>query len=159
MPAFLHSSKPFWNALFCIANSSCFDFSFISSIVAKCFPFCGVFSFGKRKESAGTKSDEYGLLFYFWPQTHLCQRFIQSWNSLFGIANSSCFDFSFISAIVVKRFPFTGIFSFEKRKKLAGAKSGENGGWDLITVLFLPKNSRTSIEVWAGALSWCKIHD
>ena len=26
-------------------------------------------------------------------------------------------------------------------------------------VLFITKNSRTSIDVWAGALSWCKIHD
>ena len=39
---------------------SCFDFSFISSIVAKRIPFIGVFSFGKRKKSAWANSDEYG---------------------------------------------------------------------------------------------------
>ena len=29
----------------------------------------------------------------------------------------------------------------------------------MIVVLFLAKNSRTSIDVWAVVLSWCKIHD
>ena len=38
----------------------------------------------------------------------------------FGIAISSCFDFSFLSSIVAKRFPLIGIFSFGKRKKSAG---------------------------------------
>ena len=40
-----------------------------------------------------------------------------------------------------------------------GAKSGEYGGWGIISVLLVAKDSRTSIDVWAGALSWCKIHD
>ena len=57
MPAFFPILK---TLLFRIANSSSFDCSFISSIVAKCFPFFGVFSFGKTKESAGVKSGEYG---------------------------------------------------------------------------------------------------
>ena len=48
------SSKHFWNALYAIAYSYCFDFSFISSIVAKRFPFIGVFSFGKRKKGPCT---------------------------------------------------------------------------------------------------------
>ena len=48
---------------------------------------------------------------------------------------------------------------WEKRKKSTKAKSGEYCGWGMITVLFLTKNSRTSIDVWADALSWCKIHD
>ena len=34
---FFQSSKHFWNALLGIINSSCFDFSFISSIVANAF--------------------------------------------------------------------------------------------------------------------------
>ena len=34
------------------------------------------------------------------------------------------------------------------------AKSGEYGGWGMITVLFLAKNSCTSIVVWAGRLLW-----
>ena len=46
-----------------------------------------------------------------------------------------------------------------KRKKSAGSKFDEHGGWGIITVLFLAKNSRTSINVWAGALSCCKIQD
>ena len=37
--------------------------------------------------------------------------------------------------------------------------SGEYGGWGIVTVLFLAKNSRTSNEVWADALSWCKSHE
>ena len=81
------------------------------------------------------------------------------WNTPFCIANSSCFDIRFIFSIVAKRFPFIDVFSFEKRKKSAVAKSSEYGGWGMITVLFLAKNSRTSIDVWAGALSCCKIHD
>ena len=40
-------------AIFYIANSTRFDFSFISSIVAKRFPFTGNFSFGKRKSQWG----------------------------------------------------------------------------------------------------------
>ena len=43
--------------------------------------------------------------------------------------------------------------------KAAGAKSSECGGWGMITVLFLAKNLRTSINEWDGVLSWCKIHD
>ena len=37
--------------------------------------------------------------------------------------------------------------------------SGEYGGWGIDTVLFLAKNSRTSNEMWARALSWCKSHE
>ena len=51
---FFQSSKHFWNRHFGIDNSS----SFNSAIVAKCFPFIDVFSFGKWKKSAG--ADEYG---------------------------------------------------------------------------------------------------
>ena len=55
------------------------------------------------------------------------------------------FRFSFISSVVAKRFPFIGVFNFGERKKSAGSKSGECDG--MITVLFLAKNSRTSIDV------------
>ena len=78
---------------------------------------------------------------------------------LLGIANSCYFDFSFISSIVAKRFPFIGVFCFGKRKKLAVAKSGEYDSCVMNTVLFLVKNSSTSIDVLGGALSWCKIHE
>ena len=60
----------------------------------------------------------------------------------------SCFDFSFISLIVAKLFPFIGVFSFGKWKKSAGAKCDEYSGWDMITVLFLAKNWFTSIDMW-----------
>ena len=53
------SKRNFLTTPFSIANSSCFDFSFISSIITKRFPFIGVFSFGKRKKSALAKSDDY----------------------------------------------------------------------------------------------------
>ena len=29
----------------------------------------------------------------------------------------------------------------------------------MIALFFLAKNSRTNIDLWAGALSWCEIHD
>ena len=82
----------------------------------------------------------------------LNQRFLQSlkhfWNALFGMANSSCFDFSrFISSIVANRFPFIAVFSFGERKKLTWTQSGEYGDWGMITILFLAKNSSTSINV------------
>ena len=69
---------------------------------------------------------------------HLCQRFFQSskhlWKALLlSPLWSSCFDFSFISLIVGKRFPFIGVFSFEKRKKSAENKSGTYCGWGMIT--------------------------
>ena len=79
--------------------------------------------------------------------------------ALFDIANTSCFDFSFVFSIVAKLFSFIGIFSFEKSNKPAEPNSSEYSGWVMITILFLAKNSRTSIDVWAGALSWCKMHD
>ena len=44
----------------------------------------------------------------------------------------------------------------EAEKSHLGAKSSEYGGW---LRFFMVKTSRTSIDVWVGALSWCKIHD
>ena len=94
---------------------------------------------------------------------HLCQRFFQSSkhfsNSIFGIAFSSFSDALLMSSMAVKRRPFKVLFIFENRKKSRGTMSGEYGGWGIVTVLFLAKNSRTSNEVWAGALSWCKSHE
>ena len=73
---FFQSSKHFWNALFDIANSFCFDFPFSSSVVAKCFPFIGVFSLlqGRGKGQGGTSPMnmvvELWLRFCFWSKTH-----------------------------------------------------------------------------------------
>ena len=83
------------------------------------------------------------------------------WNALFGIANSFCFDFSFIYSVSSKTLSFHRCLQFWEKcqKKSAGLKSNEYGGWGMITVLFLAKNSRTSINVWADALSWSTIHN
>jgi len=56
-------------------------------------------------------------------------------------------------------FPSTCLFFYINRKKSQGAMSGEYEGLGIVTVLFLAKKSRTSNEVWAGALSWCKSHE
>ena len=76
--------------------------------------------------------------------SYLCQDFLQSskyfWNADLGIANSSYLSFYFISSILAKYFQFIGVLSLWKRKRSAGAKCGENGGWVLIMVLcFGPK--------------------
>ena len=64
-----------------------------------------------------------------------------------------------MSSMVVKRRPFKVLFIFWNRKKSHGAMSGEYGGWGIVRVLFLAKNSRTSNEVWTGALSWRESHE
>ena len=101
-------------------------------------------------------------------KTHLCKPYFQSskhfWKVFFGIAKSYCFDFSFFYSIVEKLFPLIGVFSFTyihfgKRKKSTEAKSGGYSSWSMITVLFLVQNLSKSIDIWAGALSWCIIHD
>ena len=65
------------------------------------------------------------------------------WKAMLGIANSFCIDFSFISSIIAKLYNFIGVFSFGKSKTSAGAKSGEYGGWGMITT----ENPRTSIVI------------
>ena len=48
---------------------------------------------------------------------------------------------------------------FREQKKSQGARSVEYGDCGDIIVSFLFKNSRTSNDVRAGALSWCKIQN
>ena len=48
---------------------------------------------------------------------------------------------------------------FWKEQKVSGCQVRWIRGWGMITVLFLAKNSGTSIDAWAGALAWCKIYD
>ena len=68
----------------------------------------------------------------------------------------SIFPFFLLS----KTFSFHWYPKFWEEKKSAVANCGEYGGWGKITVLFLAHISlRPSIDVWAGALSWYKIHD
>ena len=82
---------------------------------------------------------------------NLCQRFFESSkqfsNSIFGIAFSSFNDALLMSTMAVKRRPFKVLFIFGNRKKSHEAKSGEYGGWGIVTVFFLVTNSRTSDEV------------
>ena len=49
--------------------------------------------------------------------------------------------------MAVKRRPFKILFIFGNRKKPHGAMPGEYGGWGIVTLLFLAKNSRTRNEV------------
>ena len=42
---------------------------------------------------------------------------------------------------------FSAEYCLRNRKKSHGAMSGEYGGWGIVTVLFLAKNSRTSNEM------------
>ena len=58
-----------------------------------------------------------------------------------------------------KTLSFYGCLQFWEEEKSARIKFVEYGGWDMITVLVLAKNSRTSINVQARALAWRKIHD
>ena len=55
------------------------------------------------------------------------------------------FDFSFLSLIVVKRFPFIGAFSFGKSENQRLPK--EYGSLGMFTVEFLAKNQCTSIDI------------
>ena len=57
-----------------------------------------------------------------------------------NIAFSCSSDAVLVSPIVAKRRYFTGLFSFRSRKKLQETKSGEYGGWGIITMLFVTKN-------------------
>lgn len=78
---------------------------------------------------------------------------------IFGMEFSSFSNSVFIFSMLAKRPPFMVISSVRTWKKSQGAMSGENGDWDIIIVLILVKNSRTSSEVWVGALSWCNLRE
>ena len=101
------------------------------------------FSYVKRKpniamKSFSTKNLWFGvdsklqippLMYVLWSKNN---RYFQFFQKVFfnpRIVNSCCFDFPFIALILAKCFLFIGVFSFWKRKKSAGAKSGEYSGW------------------------------
>ena len=88
---------------------------------------------------------------------NLCQRFFQSskhfWLARFGIVLSSSSNAVFISSIIANLYCFMGLFSFGNRKKSQGVKSGEYGGWGMITVLLLVTKLQRSNDMWAGALT------
>ena len=94
---------------------------------------------------------------------HSCQRFVQLskhlLNSISGIAFKAFFDSAYISSIVSKRYPRSGLLSLGNSQESHGAKSGEYGGCGTICVEFLAKWSRRTSAVLDGALSWCKNHE
>ena len=62
--------------------------------------------------------------------------------------NNSRHGFSFMSSIDWKRVPRGVNLSFGKRKKSAGAISGEYGACSKIFIEFLTRNSLTMIDLW-----------
>lgn len=117
--------------------------------------------FSQAKQWLLNTSCKYHLIIH----QYLC-RLVQSYPSsagvyssprlaLFGIAFSSSSDAVFIYLIVTILRPVLGLFSLGNRKKSQGAKPGVYGSWSMIMVLFLPKKLVTSIDTWAGTLSWC----
>jgi hypothetical protein len=64
---------------------------------------------------------------------HLSQRFFHCWNASWNVlsimARSSLIAFSRISSMVWKRRSHKVVLSLGNRKKSAGTKSGEYGGW------------------------------
>ena len=72
------------------------------------------------------------------------------------MAFGSLCEFSFM---VSKRVPRNDNLSLGKIKKSHGAISGEYGAWLMISVEFLVKICDITNTVWAGELSWCKIHE
>ena len=94
---------------------------------------------------------------------HLCPRFFQSskhlLNSISGIAFKAFLDSAYISSIVSKRCPRSGLLSLRNSQKSHGDKSGEYGGCGTTCVVFLAKWSRRTSAVWDSALSWCKNYE
>ena len=68
------------------------------------------------------------------------------------MAFSSFSEFLFMASIDSWRVPRSGYLSFGNRKKSQGAKSGEYGGWAMIFVSCLAKNSVTIRLECDGAL-------
>ena len=62
--------------------------------------------------------------------------------------------------INVIKMPFYQYFLYlREQKKVIGARSGEYVGCSNKVICLVAKNSLTDSAVWAGALSWCKIHE
>ena len=72
------------------------------------------------------------LFFHFWNA---------SWNVFCGTVRRSHIEFSSISSTVRNQWPFSEDFCFGNKKKSAGAKSGEEGGWGTTVVVCFLKNS------------------
>ena len=76
------------------------------------------------------------------------------WN---GLQNCRCIIPDVIKSS--KCFLFNIPFIFGNRKKSLGARTGVQARCSNTVVCLVAKNSLTESAVWAGALSWCKIHE
>ena len=134
----------------------------MSTIVAKRFPFIRCL----QEKSAGAKSSEYcgwGMIMVLFLAKHQCVGccviMVQNlWLVFpqFCPFPKNCFAQSapnFKLVFLIDRTTRTVVFSSGKRKISAGVNCSKYGGWGITTVLFLSKNSRTSIDVWC----WCVI--
>ncbi len=89
-------------------------------------------------------------LFYHWSK--------QCWKSSFVRAFGNSANFHLTSSIDSNQFPFKADLIFRKRKKSQGAKSGEYGVSLCPGVPLVAKQRFTHSTLWAGMLTWCKIH-
>jgi len=76
----------------------------------------------------------YSRLLFIYRSQHFFQFWKHSWNASFGILCNSASKFSLISLTDSDLHTFSTDFSFVKRKKSAGARSGEHGGWGTIFI-------------------------
>ena len=83
----------------------------------------------------------------------------QCWKTSFVRAFRSFADFHFTSSIDTNRVPFKADLIFGNKKKSQGAKSGEYDACSSTGVPPAAKWCFTDSALWAGALSWCKIHN
>jgi len=94
---------------------------------------------------------------------HQCQHLVhpskQFWNWLCGMAFRAAVVLLLMSTMSLKCLPFNISFIFGNRKKSLGARSGEKAGCSNTVICLVAKNSLTDRAMWAGALSWCKIHE
>jgi hypothetical protein len=88
---------------------------------------------------------------------HCSQRFFQfckhSWNASCGILHSSSSEFPLISWIDSNRHPISRDFSWVKRKKSVGVRSGEYGGWGTTVISCFVRKLLISREECVGASS------
>jgi hypothetical protein len=83
----------------------------------------------------------------------------QFWNWFCVMTFRAAVVLILISSMSSKFLLFYISFIFGNRRKSLGARSDEYGGCFSTVICLLAKNSRTDSAVWAGALSWCKIHE
>jgi len=90
---------------------------------------------------------------------HLVHPSKQFWNWFCRMAFKAAVVLLLMSSLSSKCLPFNISFIFWNRKKSLGARSSEQAGYSDTVIWLVAKNSLTDSAVWAGALSWCKIHE